>query len=165
MATAYTTEAEANVYFAEVGEPAAWATATATERTLALMNGANWLDRTYGARWVGDKIDRAQDRDWPRDNATDANGFAIANTGTPKEVKNAANEAAARYLIDSSMTDGDVSSRGISRERVKADIVEEDISYIGSKPDQQKTFPLIAGMLWPVLRAGTGAGVGVVSLG
>ncbi len=165
MATPYTTEAEANAYFLGVGAPAAWTAATTAQRTVALQNAAEWLDRTYGPRWVGDRIERSQERDWPRDNAVDRNGFEIANTGTPSEVKDAANEVAGRYLADPTLTDGDVTERGIQSIRAKADTVEDEVHYTGSKPEQQKAFPKVEQMLYNVLEAGTGAGVGVVSLG
>ena len=164
MATPYTTEAEANVYFLAVGEPAAWTAASSTERTVALQNAAEWIDRTYGARWIGDRIERAQERDWPRENAVDSNGFTIASTGTPKEVKDASYEVAARYLSSSTLTDGDVSGRGIKSKRVVADTVETETVYTGSKPEQQKSFPKVDAILRNVLTAGSGAGFGTVHL-
>lgn len=169
MATPYTTAAEANAYFLGVGTPTAWTEATPAEQVFALQNAADWIDRTYGARWVGDRITRAQERDWPRDNAQGSrDGFDIANTGFPFEVKNASIEAAARYLVDPTMTDGDVTDRGISSESVAADPtagVTESIHYVGSKPERQKAFPVIDGILANILTAGTGAGIGTVTLG
>ena len=75
-----------------------WADSPADAAEAALIRASVWLDGTYGARWPGQRADAEQYLAWPRINATDAEGFALADDVVPRAVEHATYEAALREL-------------------------------------------------------------------
>ena len=71
----YGTLAEALVYHQARGNAAWAATGDESDKQGALLRAAVWLDSTYRFRFTGRKTGgRAQEREWPRTDATDAGG-------------------------------------------------------------------------------------------
>lgn len=65
----------------------------------ALRRATTWIDGQFGARFTGRKTNgRAQALQWPRTDATDADGFDIASDEVPDEIIRATCEAAIREL-------------------------------------------------------------------
>ena len=105
--------------------------ASILDKEKALIEAAAYLQATY--RWVGEKATQAQAMDWPRVNALDGDGFAIASNIVPQKVKDAqallALEALAGDLLPAEARGGAVK---LKRERV--DVVEEETEYFEGAP-------------------------------
>lgn len=70
-----------------------------TDAEAALRRATTWIDATYRDRFTGRRRNgRQQALEWPRVNATDAEGNAIANDEIPSEIIAATCEAAIREL-------------------------------------------------------------------
>ncbi len=101
----YGTLTDAGVYHDARGN-SAWTGYTPAQQEAALTRGSDYVDQRYrehlkSGRWVsmfsGTKTGgRSQDREWPRDDATDYEGLAITDGTTPTEVEKATYEAALR---------------------------------------------------------------------
>lgn len=118
-----------------------------------LLVGSEWIDRTYGALFVGSKTGGfLQDRQWPRINAMVVEGiniYTFPNDTIPELVINAVYEAAWRQannpgslLVD--YTPGKYKSVSIDG------AVSVDYAQFTSAYDIQKTFPAIDQILWPL---------------
>tara|TARA_R110000737_G_scaffold47134_4_gene67051 strand:+ start:12871 stop:13488 length:618 start_codon:yes stop_codon:yes gene_type:complete len=85
-------------------EATAWAaavTAAADDEKRALAAAADWLDRA--SLFTGTKTVSTQDRDWPRDGATDGcTGLSITDGTTPDDIFRAQAWLAGAILVDSS---------------------------------------------------------------
>tara|TARA_R110002167_G_scaffold93122_2_gene249813 strand:+ start:12912 stop:13520 length:609 start_codon:yes stop_codon:yes gene_type:complete len=80
-------------------EATAWAAATANEKIQAVVMAADWLDRAL--IFTGTKTVAAQDRAWPRDNATNGcTGTVIADGTTPDDIFSAQSWLAGAVLVD-----------------------------------------------------------------
>jgi hypothetical protein len=163
-AESYISEADADTYFtAYTGttEATTWAAATTAGKEAALRIATQYLDVTYGHRWRGVKGSSTQALSWPRDNATDDDGFAIDDESIPVNLERATAEVGARHLADTSILLPDVdTSRSIKSERVKVDVIEEEIEYVGQKPTAS-SFPKVASLLRGLLvTGGTPVGIG-----
>jgi hypothetical protein len=101
MADIYGSLAAALVYHEARGN-AAWSAAGVDDekREAALLRSSEWLDGVYRSRWPGQRTGgRSQARDWPRIDAFDAEGNAIASEDVPDEVERATYAAALRELV------------------------------------------------------------------
>lgn len=91
----------ASLAYHEARGNAAWSAAGVEDekREAALLRSSEWLDGVYRSRWPGRRTEgRSQARDWPRIEAIDADGNAIASDEVPQEVEHATYAAALREL-------------------------------------------------------------------
>lgn len=143
-AEAYASQAEADAYFAKLGQTAAWN--AVADKEVALRKGANYIERKYQARFRGVRQTTTQRLSFPRASCFDDNGFYI--TGVPECVKEANIELA---LISNTDTLLPAYSGGtISKESVKVGEIATSTDYVDGK-DPVKHYPAIDGMLYRVL--------------
>lgn len=141
---------------------AAWSAAGVTDeqRTAALVRASAALDGRYSARYHGRKAGgRAQDLGWPRVDAVDAEGEAIASDEVPVEILQAAYEMALAELVapgslSPSVTPGKVKVRA----RVEGAV---DVTYAGGGrvPSQRPTLTVVDDILSSLLPRSNGASV------
>jgi len=114
-ADSYATLAQALAYHAVRGNTA-WAASTDALREAAMIRATIWVDNTYRPRWAGYRVNgRTQALDWPRNDVTDCDGFAVDYLTIPTEVASATSEAALRELA----VPGALSPDYVSSETVK----------------------------------------------
>ena len=95
VSNTYATEAEFDAYHALRVPQISWAlSASDAQKEAALRQAATLLDALF--RWTGSPVDATQALTWPRDGMSTRNGFAIANTVVPNELKSAQSEFAAQ---------------------------------------------------------------------
>ena len=85
-----------------------------------LLRGSTYIDGKYRPQFNGKRTDgRAQDREWPRTDATDADGTAIPSDEVPVEIERATYEAALREHDNP----GSLVPDYLATERVKSETV------------------------------------------
>lgn len=142
----YATESEADSYHSAHGDPSAWSGATSATKAVALRAASEYLDHTYGNRWVGTRATSTQERDWPRINAYDIDGNALSSTTTPQVVLDACAYLALRYVQNGDLNP-DLDYRGdIKSERDTVGGLTTEVEYLGGK-SQSKVYPKVEGML------------------
>lgn len=169
--TYYGTVAEADTYLAARGITA-WATAANAAKEIALTRGTSYVDTHYiytypdgrtVSRFGGVKTGgRAQENEWPRTDATDVNGDAIASSEIPREARYASYEAAAIELVTpGSLQPVFVASKLVKREKIgpleREFAVSEDSCAEGSRPNSP-TVPIIDSIIAPLLVAPSSIG-------
>ena len=98
LADSYASLIEADAYHAARANTA-WS-GLDTTKDAALRRATAWLDGRYKSRWPGYRLNgRTQSLDWPRANATDADGYAIEIDAIPAEIIAATCEAALREIV------------------------------------------------------------------
>lgn len=165
----YVTVAEADAYHTLRGN-GDWLDATKQTKQSALVKATFYLIQKYRMRWKGIRVDRNQSLDWPRAGVisedffnpqTDPRpalypklAFEIPETEIPTEVKQATYEIALR-IAQGTDPNPDVSSGGDIRS-IQAGPVE--IEYFGQGGSAEKTieFPVVDGLVRPLLRIGRG---------
>jgi len=115
-ANSYASAAEADQY--DDNRPAAsssdtWATATATQKTEALLWATKLIDRLV--EWTGSAVDATQALQWPRIGMVKPTGFEhVGEMTIPQELKDATSEYARQLIADATRTDDyEVESKGI----------------------------------------------------
>lgn len=93
----------------------AWAAASADDKARALAVASDWIDRA--STFTGTKTVAAQDRKWPRDNAT-CDSTAVADGTTPDDLAYATFWLAGLILTDKAAQDS--SSTGSNVKSAKA---------------------------------------------
>lgn len=87
-ANSYLTVAEADDILAIEPEWAEWSALAEADKELDLARATRYLDDNY--QWFGKKTERDQFLMWPRRHMKDTEGFCIADTVIPLELKRAA---------------------------------------------------------------------------
>lgn len=96
FADVYATVAEADALATATGDPHSWVARTVADKEVALRLAASYLDRTFGRRYSGCRVDKDQSLFWPRTGASYNDGWNISNDELPVAVKNASIQAALR---------------------------------------------------------------------
>ena len=107
-ANSYAAAEFVTTYFAGIGGNAAWTAAESDDRGAALRYATQWIDATYGDRFVGYKSISTQALQVPRSIAYDHDGYAVE--GVPVGLQKATAEVAVRWLADPSQLFPDVAS-------------------------------------------------------
>lgn len=111
-ANSYATVDFADAYFEGRPNVTAWTGASDDTKEAALLQAALLLDAMFA--WTGSAVDAVQALAWPRAGMLTRNGFSVATTVVPNEVKRAQCEYA-RVLIAGDITaDNDAAKQGIS---------------------------------------------------
>ena len=151
-ATSYTARAEADAYHADRGNPTAWSTGTDEHKEEALVRATQWLDAEFGSRWPGRRGSKEQGLDFPRIEATTADGYAIDTDEIPGKHKNAVAELALQLApIGSDDPLGSENKSTIKMEDVTAGAVRRLIQYGGAGKSAKKKYPAINGLLRSLL--------------
>lgn len=97
----------------------------------ALVRATAWIDGAFRSRFPGARTNgRSQGLEWPRRNATDASGEAIADDEIPAEIVRATAAAALRELTSVGSLSPDVTGGGaIRRERKRLGSMEKETEY------------------------------------
>jgi len=135
-AEAYISVADADTYHAAYTGSTSWTSSTPTTaiKERVLRRGAQVLDNTYILRWKGDRTNKTQSLDWPRDSVEDTDGFIVDSAIVPVEIQRANAELALREITETDGIIPDVANDGtIKREKSKVGPLEQDITYQGGK--------------------------------
>lgn len=137
-ANAYVSVADADAYFADRGEPTAWAGASTTEKEQAIVKATDYIEKRFSRRFVGVKGSSDQALSWPRDNAYDADDYLLADDEVPTALADAtaeyANRAISAALIPDPTVNVDTAGQ-IVREKKKVGPLEKETEYRGSGGD------------------------------
>jgi hypothetical protein len=110
-ANSYATLAEADAYNAAHPYGSTW-TGTDPQKEAALIIATLVLDG-WPRSWTGTAVDGVQALTWPRNGMFTRNGYAIAGTIIPKELKNAQSELARKILEADVTANNDIVNQGI----------------------------------------------------
>jgi len=112
-ANTYATLAEFNAYAANRVPALTWFTAaTDPQKEAALQAAARSLDACF--TWTGTAVDDVQALTWPRSGMLTRNGFAIATTVVPVDLKNAQCEMALQLGAGDRLGDNDPLRKGVT---------------------------------------------------
>ena len=135
-AEAYISVADADTYHANFTGSSSWTSSTPTTaiKERVLRRGAQVLDDTYILRWKGDRTNKIQALDWPRDSVEDTDGFIVDSATVPVEIQRANAELSLREITETDGVAPDVANDGvIKRKKSKVGPLEQDITYQGGK--------------------------------
>lgn len=154
--TIYGTTVDADTYHSDRGNTE-WASLDAGAKAVSLARASEYIDGKYGASFPGYKVGaRGQEREWPRYNAFDREGYSIASTDIPVEVVNATYEAALRDARSAGSLITDVT---LGKNIVKAAVegaVSVEYAGASSAMDLQLTIPAVDRILAPILTGSPG---------
>ena len=140
-ANSYATEIFCTTYFQNQGGNTAWDAANTMQRARALMQSTNWIDLTYGDRFVGLRASSTQALEWPRSFAYDRQGEELASV--PLALQRATAEMARRYLEDSTQFLADTAAgSNVTQDTVTVGPITIGKSYAGTK-DVEKKFKVV----------------------
>lgn len=149
-ANAYVTEANADQYHENYGNPSAWTDLTSAQKQQYIREATRYLDSVYALQWIGDRKESGQALDWPRAFAEDPDGFLRDDDSVPQEVQDACSLLALKAVSDTLLVDLSSPSGNIVRDRTKVGEIEIETQYGGGSTNQ-KRYSLIEGLLLPLL--------------
>lgn len=180
-ADSYFTIAEADTYFTARGV-SKW-TGSAVAKEAAARKGTSYLDNAYRQLWKGYRTEQAQRLAWPRIGnggdqrarfavadrtfpvygLTDEDGFEIPTNEIPRQVKEAAMEAALLALTGTSLEP--VLERGGQIKSVSKGLgpLQKSVTYADGAPVLPR-FTVIDGLLSALAKSAPGATSGNVTL-
>jgi hypothetical protein len=123
-------------FYANAADRAAWAALDDTAKQGALMRGTQYLVMKYDGRWVNRRTNQTQALPWPRSWIQDQDGFPLASTDIPPQVKQATCEAALLDMNGTDLIPNSDPAQNILSESVTAGPVQESITYSGIKTTQ-----------------------------
>ena len=140
-ANSYVTEVFCTTYFQNQGGNTAWDAADTMTRARALMQASNWIDLSYGDRFVGLRASSTQALEWPRSFAYDRQGEELASV--PLALQRATAEMARRYLEDSTQFFADTAAASnVVQDSVSVGPITIAKTYAGTK-DEAKKFNVV----------------------
>lgn len=155
----YGTVAEADTYHANRGNTkwAEAAEASPDQREGYLTRASDYVD-SYRSRFAGRKTGgRAQEREWPRADATDASGESIPDDEIPYEIEYATYEAALLLASGATFSSDPSATAAVTRKRVKAGPVETETEYAESTKTGALSFASVDSVLATLLVAPYGS--------
>lgn len=135
-ANSYVSVADADQYNENHDADSDWSGATTAEKEAALRKGTQYIDLSYGQQWRGLKADQDQALDWPRSNVVDDANRAVGSDEIPQKLKDAVVEAAVLYNGGTDPLPNQSNPGVVKRKMQKADVVEQEIEYVGGNPPQ-----------------------------
>jgi len=162
-ADSYFSLEEATAYFTARGV-AAWAgAANDTIREQVARKATSYLDNAYRKLWRGFRTEKAQRLAWPRNGLIDEDGFEIAPNEIPRQVKEAAMEAALLVLSGSSLEP--VLDRGGQIKSISKGVgpLQKSITYMDGASNLPR-YTVLDGLLSALVKSAPGASSGNVSL-
>ncbi|HET6416467.1 MAG TPA: DnaT-like ssDNA-binding protein [Polyangiales bacterium] len=153
-ANSYSTEAAADQYHENYGDPTDWSGATTTVKENALRVATQYMDARFGTRWLGTKANETQRLDWPRCGAV-VEEYTIDSDVIPEPLQDTTAVLALKHVQGTALIPDVTNAGTLSRVRVKVGPIEEEKEYAGSFGEtDQTTFELaerlIASLVWPV---------------
>ena len=130
----YATLAEFETYAASRLPALSWFTsATDPQKEAALRAAARELDACFA--WTGTAVDDTQALTWPRSGMLTRNGYSIATTAIPNDLKNAQCEFALQLGAGDRLADNDPLKKGITS--IKAGSVALTFSDVQGKATKE----------------------------
>lgn len=123
----------------------------------ALLRASEWIDGAFIDQFGGLKTGgRDQIREWPRTGTWDIYGYSLPSDTVPREVENAAYEAALKEAVTPGSLVVDYTPGKYKRVSVDGAV---SVEYAGftSATDIQTQFTKIGQILYPILAASGGA--------
>jgi hypothetical protein len=149
-ANAYTSEADADTYMDDYHSAADVVLWDAGDKVIAIQDATLYMVQKYGVRWKGYRTNETQALDWPRSDVQDYDGYILNSDEMPAKLKQACSELAYLSVTETAGLWANQATPGtITRKKVKAGPVEQDITYSGAS--QTKRFPRVASLLAPYL--------------
>lgn len=111
-ANSYASLAELNDYLTYRLPVMTLASATDAQKEAALRMACRLLDSLFD--WAGTAVDSTQVLTWPRSGMLTRNGFSIATTAIPRELKEAQCEFAAQLYAADRVADNDAAKQGVT---------------------------------------------------
>lgn len=149
MADFYSTLILADAYHLARGNTT-WTGADALKNE-ALLRGSEYIDQAYRSSFPGYKVgERAQLREWPRNDAYDTEGNYLDPAEVPSEVFNATYEAALRELVSPGALLPDFTPTG-QQKSVKVDVIAIEYVIPTSAQGTLPVIPIINRILAPIL--------------
>ncbi len=149
-AEAYASVDEVTTYLTKFGDETAWlALPSDTVREQHLRKATRYLDQKYNNKWKGQRVDKDQSLDWPREDVEDRDGFFIDGDIVPLRLKDASAFLSNRSLTETLLPDLDTPG-DIKSTRVKVGSLESATVYAGSN-SQKKVFQVVEGLLRDLL--------------
>lgn len=151
-ANSYSSEAEADQYHENHGDPAAWSGALQADKEDALRSASFFLDNKYGSRWRGRRENDYVENglDWPRVNVIDDDGFTIDSNVVPKRVKQATAILALNVINGDTLTPDQSNPGTIKRRRRKVGPIETEDEYTGGR-SQTKWYREVDQLMRPLV--------------
>lgn len=164
MADFYGTVEAANQYHLARGN-IVWAGLDPAEAEAALLRASEWLDGNYRGLFPGWKTgERAQVREWPRQDAWDIYAYFIPATVIPDEVNRATYEAALREAIQPGALSVDFVAADVIKKAAVEGAVSVEFGGSGSVMDAQLSMPIVDAILAPILTGGDGGSGGLTGV-
>lgn len=98
-ANSYLSRADADTYWADRGDPAAWSGLTDAQKDLALFAATQAIDLRYRTRFRGERYSTTQALEFPTDDIYAWDCLILAAGTMPQELKDATAELALRWAI------------------------------------------------------------------
>lgn len=122
-----------------------------------LLVSSEWLDAKYANLFPGRRVlGRNQEREWPRNGASDIYGYSIPNNVIPTEVENATYEAAMREMNSPGGLSKDFTPSKYRRAAVSGAVSVEYAPIISSS-EVQVQLQIVDEILSPILRSDGGS--------
>lgn len=132
-ANSYLSEADADTYHTDHGNPTAWSGATSAVKEEALRLATQYLDNVYGQRWRGVRIEELMALQWPRSSVVDYDGFNLLTTALPQKLQDATAEMALKKVNGDTLLPDVSDPSTLESIRFKATVIESEKHYIGGK--------------------------------
>lgn len=117
-AESYVSVAEADAYLtARYPNTLAWFSKASGDKEQALRNATDYVNTEYAGRWIGTRKSSTQALEWPRYDAYDPDGYAIASDSLPSKLKAAVIEAA-RLMTSGTTLREDVQTAPVKRTKI-----------------------------------------------
>lgn len=154
-ANSYLTEAGADSYHSDHGNPSSWSSATQSAKEEALRLATQYLDAVYDGAWRGDRANKDQALSWPRKDAYDNDDYLIDSSDIPKRLEHATAELALKHIAGTSLlADVDPDDAAIVSESASLPgPLSVRTTYAGTKLTHTK-FALVEKILAPLINTG-----------
>jgi len=156
MPEIYGSVAAADTYLADRGFTD-WAPFSTETKQAALLVASEYVDNTYGALFNGTKAGgRAQERQWPRLNASDIYGNRFTAVEVPIEAEQATYQLALRQGAAPGSLSGDFNASEVIKKAAVEGAVSVEYAGDGSFNASQTIFPVVDAIIAPLLASSSG---------
>jgi hypothetical protein len=154
--TSYSSVADADQYIDDIGGNSTWASASTSDKELALIQGSQYLDLKYTRNWLGARVSGTQALAWPRE-SVNIDGHLRNSNEIPANLKYATSELAVIWLVGSKadlFVDETAPAGPIKSENVSIGSISVNTTY-ASASSTQKVYTKVNALV-STLTAGAG---------
>lgn len=134
---------------------AVWTALSTAVQEAHARNATQWIDATRAGLWKGYRASETQALAWPRIDVQDDDGYTIESTSIPSSLKAALAEATYRLGAGETLISDEAAGSNVAQQSVSVGSLSRSTTYLGGKSGQ-KSFPLIDGLLSPLVEGGSG---------